>query len=84
MSDETERVVLSREDANKLLVPGDHVHTFVTPGAGGILLGCDVSREKLLSAEILELTGEQAANMKHGVAAYLDGRWLFCATANTN
>jgi hypothetical protein len=76
-----ERAMLTREEADKMLVPGEHVHTFAQcRTAAGPLLGCDVSREKILGAEILELSGEQAMAVNHGVAAFLDGRWLFVAT----
>jgi hypothetical protein len=78
-----DRKPLSRDDVDKLLAPGDRVHTFKQ--AGPVLVGCDWDREDLLAqAERggAELAGEQATAMKHGVVVW-DGKVpTFCATAN--
>lgn len=79
---ENERVMLSVEEVDKLLEPGDQVHTFKQGGMA--LIGCDWGRDEILRAAGkygAELAGAQAAAMKHGVVVY-DGSGgpVFCAT----
>lgn len=79
-----ERVVLGKSEVDSKLVPGAEVHTFKQV-AGGVLLGCDVPRNKLIAMANkngAELAGEQAEAMKHGVVIWDDdGTPVFCATA---
>ena len=78
-----DRVMLNRGEVDKALVAGEAVHTFVQSGCG-VLLGCDVSRSKLLDmAEKYgaELAGEAATGMNHGVVVYDGKQPLFCQTA---
>lgn len=83
MSDE--RVKLSRAEADALLKPGAMVHTFMqTGGPGLILIGADWDREDILDLADkgrVELAGEAATKMKHGIAAFSEGRpVVFCET----
>lgn len=64
---------LNYDEAVSLLPDGDDIHTFKNAPFG--LIGADWSREdilnKLKEADIaIELTGEQAKSMKHGMCAY--------------
>lgn len=68
---------LSYEQAVSLLPEGEYIHTFTS---GGMLIGADWSRaeilEKLKKSDAIELTGEMARSMGHGMCAYnlKDGR----------
>ena len=64
---------LNYEEAVSLLPSGEDIHTFYNASFG--LMGADWSREEILKklkeADIvIELTGEQAKSMKHGMCAY--------------
>jgi hypothetical protein len=80
-----ERVILTRQNADAYLKPGEYVHTFMqASGPGLVLLGADRKRDEILElAELgkVELAGEQAAKMKHGVVAHTEHGPVFCATA---
>jgi len=80
---DNERVYVSPSEAKAMLADGDSVHCFLNPG--GILLGADWSREDvhayLDAAETIELAGEPATAMKHGlVARQPRDDWHFFAT----
>lgn len=64
---------LNYDEAVSLLPNGEDIHTFYNTSFG--LVGADWSKEdilnKLKEADIvIELTGEQAKSMKHGMCAY--------------
>ena len=80
MSDE--RVFLSFEEAVKMLPDGEYIHTFRNPGAG-LMVGADHDRTELLEKmkeSDLELSGEAATAMKHGLVLFDDNGPLFIAT----
>lgn len=64
--------ILTYEEAVSLLPAGETVHTFINMQFG--LCGADWSRkdilDKLQKSEIIELTGEMARSMGHGMCAY--------------
>ena len=65
---EDERVVLSIEEADKLMVDGEYVHTF--RNSSFALIGADWKREDLLDAFKTykpELSGASATAMGHGL-----------------
>ena len=66
------RRFISYEEAVSLLPDGEYVHTFYNNAFG--LLGADWSKDEILDklrkSEIIELTGNQARAMKHGMCAY--------------
>ena len=84
---DNDRVPLTADEAIAMLPDGEEIHTFRNP-AGGILVGCDWSRTKLieaiLSTDFRELAGEQATAMKHGLCIRYHGEPLFIETATTN
>ena len=63
---------ITKEQAMYILPNGDSVHTFINSGIG--LCGADWDRESILEkiqkSDILELTGESAKGMGHGLCAY--------------
>lgn len=64
---------LKYDEAVSLLPNGDDIHTFYNASFG--LMGADWSRENILAKlketdVVIELTGEQAKAMKHGMCAY--------------
>ncbi len=64
---------LNYDEAISLLPNNEDIHTFYN-GAFG-LIGADWSREEILNKLkepdiVIELTGEQAKSMKHGMCAY--------------
>ena len=65
---------LTAEQAISLLPEGDEIHTFYNMPFG--ILGADWSRQdvidKLKGSDKIEITGEMARNMKHGIAVYND------------
>ena len=65
---------ITYEEAVSLLIDGENVHTFKQ--GGSILWGCDWSREYVLqglkNADHIELAGETARGMKHGIVFYND------------
>lgn len=76
-----DRKKLSLEEATVLLPDGDDIHTF--RGGGGMLLGADWRRAKILEAIEkygVELAGPTATAMKHGLVLFDDRGALFIAT----
>lgn len=74
---------ITAAEAISLLNDGDYIHTFRT--ATGMLLGCDWSRESIIEAitqfeSTLELTGETARGMNHGIALLDNTGPLFIET----
>lgn len=64
---------LNYDEAVSLLPNGEDIHTFYNASFG--LMGADWSREDILNKLqevdiVIELTGEQAKSMKHGMCAY--------------
>jgi hypothetical protein len=67
------KVYLTYDEAVSLLPDGEDIHTFKNASFG--LIGADWSREEILNKLretdiVIELTGEQARNMRHGMCAY--------------
>ena len=66
------RRFITAEEAIKLLPDGDTIHTFYNCGMG--LIGGDWYREdiiqKLTESDMIEICGEQARALGHGLAAY--------------
>ena len=66
------RKFITVEEAVDLLPDGDYIHTFFNMPFG--LLGADWSREdvidKFKTSDKIELTGEQARSLGHGLAVY--------------
>jgi hypothetical protein len=80
MSDE--RVVLTAAEAIAMLPDGDMIHTF-RQASNGILFGADWKRNdmiKTLNKYEVEVTGEQAQAMNHGMALKDEYGWLFIET----
>lgn len=82
MSDEKQ--FLTAEEAEAMLPDGEYIHTFSNPDAG-IILGADTKREKIIEllrqkSGKIEVAGETAQRMNHGIALIEDGRRLFIAT----
>lgn len=72
------RTYITYEQAVSILPDGEYVHTFINNAIG--LIGADWSRteilEKLRTSDIIELTGEQAKSMGHGMCVYnKDAKW---------
>ena len=65
---------ITAEEAISLLPSGDTIHTFVDGGIA--LIGADWEREdvlqKLVESDKIEITGEMARSMGHGLAVYSD------------
>lgn len=78
------RVVLTREQADQLIEPGEYVHTFLQGGGPGlILIGADSRRERILvfaDEGKCELSGPSATAMFHGVVVFTDAGPLFVKT----
>ena len=66
--------ILTPEEAISILPEGDYIHTFIENGIA--MIGADWSREevidKLNRSDTIEITGENARNLGHGLAAYND------------
>lgn len=66
------KAYLTVEQAISILPEGEYVHTFYNPDFG--LVGADIKRDELIDklrkSDYIELTGEQAKSMKHGLCAY--------------
>lgn len=78
MSDKKE---LTFDEAVAMLPDGDYVHTFRNPG--GMLVGADWKREKILEALKAgspELSGDRATRMNHGIHMIHNGSPLFIQT----
>jgi hypothetical protein len=82
MSDE--RIILTPEEAESILVDGEYVHNYANPGAG-IFIGCDFERdgaiEAIKKAAQLEIGGDNCKRMGHGLVVWTtENRPLFFAT----
>ena len=79
-----DRQFITREKADAMMPAGERVHTFMqAAGPGTVLLGCDVDREQILKGAddaLVELAGETATKMNHGLCWYDNGRPVFVAT----
>lgn len=79
-----ERIQLSRAEADSLMPDGEYVHTFMQATAPGlVLLGADWKRSEILELADLgkvELAGESATRMNHGIAAHSPDGVVFVAT----
>ena len=77
MSDD--RTTITLDEAIPLLPQGQDIHTFRQ--AGFALIGADHERERLIQAmreaPSIEVTGEQAQSMGHGLAIKDAHGWLF-------
>lgn len=66
------RKFITVEEAVDLLPKGDYIHTFFNMPFG--LLGADWNREDVIdtlkTSDKIELTGEQARGLGHGLAVY--------------
>jgi hypothetical protein len=76
-------VILTADQAETLLPPGDEVHSFVKPPWG--LVGCHTSRKLALrrihEAKMLEIGGERCRAMKHALVVHAcEGGYTFFAT----
>ena len=64
--------LLTDDEAISLLPAGDTIHTFRNMPFG--LIGADWSKEDIIEelrkAEVIEITGETARSMNHGLAIY--------------
>ena len=72
------RVILSKEDAIKMLPDGDVIHSFKQ--SGSMIIGCDYTKEKaigLINSMEVEISGPTATNMGHGLCL---NRTLFLET----
>ena len=77
----SERVKLTMEEASALLPDGDRIHTFLS--LPGMLIGADWDRQDLLdhfAKHGVELAGEQATAMNHGLTFNDGEKWIFVAT----
>ena len=77
-----DREIVPLESAIAMLPDKPEVHTFRNPGAG-MLLGCDWERDKLIALmgkHDVELAGEMATGMDHGLVLRDDTSWLFIET----
>lgn len=72
------KIYLNAEEAIALLPKGETIHTFYSTGI--CLVGGDWDRadilQKLTEVDKIEITGEQARSMGHGLAAYNNGARL--------
>ena len=66
------KTYLTKEQAISVLPDGETVHTFYNSGFG--LVGADWERDDILDkiekSDIVELTGQGARGMGHGICAY--------------
>ena len=67
-----EKIYLTVEQAESVLPDGDSIHTFFNTGFG--LLGADWSRkdirDRLRSVNRIEICGDNAKKLGHGICAY--------------
>jgi hypothetical protein len=73
------RVILTADQAIKLLGKRKEIHTFANPR--GMLLGADHSRKSLIedlkNARSIEIGGDQCKAMGHGLVMYMKNEPLF-------
>lgn len=66
------KVILTAEQAEALLAPGERVHNFANPA--GMLVGCDDDRDRaiaaLKAAKQIELGGPACMAMKHPIVVW--------------
>jgi hypothetical protein len=66
------KIILTPDQAESLLPPGERVHGFVNPPWG--FVGCDSSRKAVVrlirEARLLEIGGERAKRMKHALVVH--------------
>lgn len=71
MSDE--KIILTPDKAESILVEGERVHSYANPGPG-MFIGCDYDRADAIkaihSALQLEIGGEYCKRMKHALCAW--------------
>jgi len=84
MTDESERVYLTYEQAIAMLVDGDSIHAF--RNTGNVLIGADWGRDDVLS--VLrdgkpELAGVNATEFGHGIVAWDKYGPVFFQTKST-
>jgi hypothetical protein len=80
MNNEPEKRLISAAEAESLLNNGEQIHTFTNPG--GMLLGCDMSRQSVLDKfkeydGQIEIAGPMARKMKHALVIWRDNGPLF-------
>lgn len=79
-----ERKKLTLEEAQELLPEGDAIHTFLQ--TGNMLIGAGWSRHMVIDAikeHGIELSGEQATKMNHGLVLWDGKRNVFIQTRKT-
>ena len=77
----SDRVFISPEQAKSCLPDGEHIHAF--KGGGFTLLGFDLDRGRvveLLDTKPVELAGDVARGMDHGIVVHADDGPLFIET----
>lgn len=66
------KIYITKEQAESLLPDNDNIHTFYNFAWG--LMGADWSRndilDKIEKSDLIELTGESARKMGHGICVY--------------
>ena len=76
--------LITFEEAVKRIPEGDNIHTFKQ--SGPFLIGADSPRAELLEAmqkaAAIEVTGDHAQSMNHGLAIRDGDTWLFIATTS--
>ena len=86
------RVFLTPEQANSMLSQDEMIHTFLSLPM--VMLGADWERSEIIKLIDdappmgLQLTGETAQSMKHGLAVWRGpedkGEWVFVETITTS
>lgn len=80
-TDEDERAPLTADAAIGALATTDRIHTFVNPA--GMLVGADWDRsdaeDYIRGASTIEIAGDMARGMGHGIAAWQDDRLVYFA-----
>lgn len=71
MSDD--KLIITPEEAESLLLDGEYVHNFVNPGAG-MMVGCDYDRADAIQAfkdaKQIEIGGDACKGMKHPIVVW--------------
>ena len=83
---EEERIFIAADEALKMLPDGDTIHVFMNP-AVDVLLGADWSRsdviELLRRSQRIEIAGEHARKMNHGLAVQMGDKDRDCCFVET-
>lgn len=82
---DNDRVMLSVDEVDAMLLDGEYVHTFTNPANAGLLYA-DIKRSDLLEmakAYGAELSGKMATSMKYGVVIYYEKTTMFCETKSS-